>query len=266
MKSAVSKVMWVGRASVFVVGLAVILALTVGFASTVLAAVPGDPFKLGRINVISKVTQLVGTTNNALLRIDNDSKGPSATALELEVDPKKPPIKTNSLTKVDNLHADLLDGRSAEQFANGVGGTAVDADRLDGRDSASFADGINGKAKDASNADFASFAGDAQNAQVASNADKLDGKDSTAFLPSETYLDTADAVTGQGGGTMLVFSAFPCDPGDKILNAGGGANPEDDMIEERPTGANRWLVRIRDNGERTDSTVVANCIDFPPLR
>lgn len=223
MKAVVTRVMWVGRASVFLVGLAVILALTVGLASTVLAAVPGDPFKLGRINAISKVTQLVGTTNNALLKVDNDSKGQSATALDLQVDPKKPPIRTNSLTKVENLHADLLDGRSADQFANGVGGTAVDADNLD-------------------------------------------GKDSTAFLPSTTYLDTADAVTGKGGGAMLFFTAAPCDPGDKILNAGGGANPEDDMIEERPVGAAAWLVRIRDNGAPTTSTVVANCIDLPPLR
>ena len=245
MKAVVTRVMWVGRASVFLVGLAVILALTVGLASTVLAAVPGDPFKLGRINAISKVTQLVGTTNNALLKVDNDSKGQSATALDLQVDPKKPPIRTNSLTKVDNLHADLLDGRSADQFANGVGGTAVDADNLDGKDSTAFASGTGGKAND---------------------ADRLDGKDSTAFLPSTTYLDTADAVTGKGGGTVLFFTAAPCDPGDKILNAGGGANPEDDMIEERPIGAAAWLVRIRDNGVPTTSTVVANCIDLPPLR
>lgn len=102
--------------------------------------------------------------------------------------------------------------------------------------------------------------------QTAADADRLDGKDSTAFLPAETYLDTADAVTGKGAGTVLVFIAAPCDPGDKILNAGGGANPEDDMIEERPTGGASWLVRIRDNGAPTTSTVVANCIDFPPTR
>jgi uncharacterized membrane protein YgcG len=138
MKTAVMGVMWAGRATVFLVGLAVTLAVMIGVATAALGAVPGDPFKLGRINTIGRITQLVGSTNNAMLRIDNNSKGPDATALELEVDPKKPPIRTNSLTKVENLHADLLDGRSASQFANGVGGTAVDADNLDGKDSTAF--------------------------------------------------------------------------------------------------------------------------------
>jgi len=234
------------RGTSTMMGLAVMLALTAGLASTALAAIPGDPLKLGRINTIGRITQLVGSTNNALLKIDNDSRGPDATALELQVDPKKPPLKTNSLTKVDNLHADLLDGRSAEQFANGVGGTAVEADKLDGKDSTAFAEGTGGKADD---------------------ADKLDGEDSTVYFSSaNTYFDSADAVGGKGGGTVLVFTGAPCDPGDRILNAGGAANAEDEMIEERPVGAAAWLVRIRDNGAPTTSTVVANCLDFPPLR
>ena len=129
---------WMARGTATMVGLAVMIAVVLGVGTTALAAVPGDPLKLGRINAIGKVTQLVGSTNDAMLRIDNDSKGPDATALDLEVDPKKPPLETNSLTKVENLHADLLDGRSASQFANGVGGTAVDADNLDGKDSTAF--------------------------------------------------------------------------------------------------------------------------------
>jgi hypothetical protein len=263
-RKIVTITMAMARGTATMLGLAVMLAMVVGVGSTALAAVPGDPLKLGRINTVDALTQLIGARNNALLRISNDSRGLDATALDLQVDPKRPPMKTNSLTKVKNLHADLLDGRSADQFANGIGGTAVDADHLDGKDSSAFAAGTNGKAKDAFNADFASFAGQVQLAQTATDANNLDGKDSTDFLPVDTYIDTADAVTGKGGGTMLVFIAAPCDPGDKILNAGGGANQEDDMIEERPTGANSWLVRIRDNGAPTTSTAVANCLDFPP--
>jgi len=37
LRSAANKVMWVGRATVFLVGLAVILALVVGFATAALA-------------------------------------------------------------------------------------------------------------------------------------------------------------------------------------------------------------------------------------
>lgn len=51
-KLIVGKVMWVGRATVFTIGLAVTLALMLGVATTALAAVPGDPFKLGKINAV----------------------------------------------------------------------------------------------------------------------------------------------------------------------------------------------------------------------
>ncbi|HJQ28707.1 MAG TPA: hypothetical protein VJ827_05170 [Rubrobacter sp.] len=57
-RSAASKVMWVGRATVFVVGLAVILALVVGVASTAFGA-NGNPFLLGKKNVATAVSTLV---------------------------------------------------------------------------------------------------------------------------------------------------------------------------------------------------------------
>lgn len=47
------KVMWAGRATVFAVGLAVILAVVLGVATATLAAVPGDPFRLGKGNTIN---------------------------------------------------------------------------------------------------------------------------------------------------------------------------------------------------------------------
>jgi hypothetical protein len=46
-RSVAKKVMWVGRATAFLLGLAVILALVFGAASTALGA-NGDFFKLGR--------------------------------------------------------------------------------------------------------------------------------------------------------------------------------------------------------------------------
>ncbi len=73
LKTIFSKVMWVGRATVFTVGLAVTLALMLGVATAALAAVPGDPFKLGRSNAINRLTALVGGVDSALLRVDNNS-------------------------------------------------------------------------------------------------------------------------------------------------------------------------------------------------
>jgi hypothetical protein len=81
------------------------------------AAVPGDPFKLGKVNAVNALTQLTGTTNNALLRIHNDSRVQGATALDLQVAPGKPPVRVNSRVRVANLNADRLDGKDAAAFA-----------------------------------------------------------------------------------------------------------------------------------------------------
>jgi hypothetical protein len=43
-----SKVMRAGKATVFMVGLSVVLAVVLGVTTAALAAVPGDPFKLGQ--------------------------------------------------------------------------------------------------------------------------------------------------------------------------------------------------------------------------
>ena len=55
-RTVTSKVMWVGRATVFLVGLAVILALSVGLASAALAGTGvGSAFNLGKTNTVSAV-------------------------------------------------------------------------------------------------------------------------------------------------------------------------------------------------------------------
>ncbi len=60
LRGAASKIMWVGRATVFMVGLSVTLAVVFGVASTALAG-NLDPLKIGSLkNVATKTTQLVG--------------------------------------------------------------------------------------------------------------------------------------------------------------------------------------------------------------
>jgi hypothetical protein len=112
-----SKVMWVGRATVFLVGLAVILALIFGVATAAFAALskPGDPFKLGVVNEINRLTTLVGAKAGALLKVDNNGTGP---ALQLEAGAGKPPlvVKADSGTAT-NLSADRLDGMDSSQLA-----------------------------------------------------------------------------------------------------------------------------------------------------
>src|SRR5215212_5010968 len=97
LRSTASKVMWVGRATVFVVGLAVILALVLGVATAAFGA-NGDLFKVGRSNFASAVSVL-----------DKSGAGP---ALRLLVD-SGAPMAVNSSAKVTNLNADKVDGKDA---------------------------------------------------------------------------------------------------------------------------------------------------------
>lgn len=75
LRSAASKVMWFGRATVFLVGLAVILALVIGLASTALAGTGvGATFNLGQTNTVDRVSTLV---NNGVGPALNLRVGPS---------------------------------------------------------------------------------------------------------------------------------------------------------------------------------------------
>ncbi len=124
------KVMWVGRATVFLVGLAVILALVFGAASTAMSATGGN-FILGKGNRAETPTVLVSTLADALksaLVVQNKSGG---AALDLRVgNATTPPndvapMKVNSTKKVPNLNADRLDGKDSSEFAPAYTRTVV---------------------------------------------------------------------------------------------------------------------------------------------
>lgn len=116
----VSKVVWVGRATVFTVGLAVVLALGLGVAVTALAAVPGDPFLLGRTNTVDALTSLVGNRTAPMLRLDNNGTG---AALALQVEPGRFPLVVNATAgTAHNLSADRVDGFDGAQIVHqGIG-------------------------------------------------------------------------------------------------------------------------------------------------
>src|SRR5215207_4391509 len=105
-RSTANKVMWVGRATVFMVGLSVILALVLGVATTAMGA-NGKPFLLGKKNVASAISTLV-------------KKGPGP-ALSLVVEANQPPLKVNSKAKVANLNADTVDGLEGASCVQGGG-------------------------------------------------------------------------------------------------------------------------------------------------
>ena len=101
-----------------VFGLALVPALILGIATMALAAVPGDPFKLGQVNRINALTTLIGNTSGAMLAVDNDSTAAGARALDLRVDDGNAPMRVNATAgKAANLNADKLDGMEAASLA-----------------------------------------------------------------------------------------------------------------------------------------------------
>jgi hypothetical protein len=128
-RSAASKVMWVGRATVFLVGLAVILALLFGVASMAFAG-NGDPWRLGQNNVATAITSLGGAAgvNGPMVRLTNNDGGTNDTALTLNVQSGEPPMAVNSPTKVTDLNADQIDGLNSTDFVQGSG-VAISAAR-----------------------------------------------------------------------------------------------------------------------------------------
>jgi hypothetical protein len=115
------RVMLVGKAAVFTAGMAMLLALVFGVATTALGATGGN-FILGKANVASAVSKLTAGISGSALQVVNNGAG---TALDLRVgSPTTPPadktvapMKVDSQARVANLNADELDGKDFSSFA-----------------------------------------------------------------------------------------------------------------------------------------------------
>lgn len=117
-KRTLSGTLRLARGAATAMGLAVTLALTVGLASAALAGTGvGARLDLGKTNAVNAVTGLVGNVaGQPSLRIDNNSTAVGATALDLQVEPGKPPMKVNSTTEVQGLNVDSLDSKNSTDF------------------------------------------------------------------------------------------------------------------------------------------------------
>jgi hypothetical protein len=148
MGKVAKKVTWMARATTTVVGLAIMLALVLGVATTALAGTGvGARFQLGQTNTVNAVTKLVGTVAGPSLQVDNNSTGAGATALDLQVEAGKAPMKVNSDRQVANLNADKLDGKSEADFyaAGSKVADSAHADQANSATSAQNADTVDGK-------------------------------------------------------------------------------------------------------------------------
>jgi hypothetical protein len=117
-RSAVNKVVWMARATTVVVGVAIMLGLIFGVATSALGANGGN-FILGSLNnTATAITKLTGTVGGGpALQVSNPSTATGSTALDLQVATGKAPMKVNSQTKVTNLNADKVDGKDSSTFA-----------------------------------------------------------------------------------------------------------------------------------------------------
>jgi hypothetical protein len=109
----------IARGTALTLGVAVMVALVLGVATTALAGTGvGARFQLGKTNTVNAVSRLVGSVVGPSLVIDNDSADATATALDLQVQPGKAPMKVNSSAKVTNLNVDKIDGLDSSSFAS----------------------------------------------------------------------------------------------------------------------------------------------------
>lgn len=165
MQTAVNKAIRVGRATALAIGVGVVLALVLGVGTAALAAVPGDPFKLGQVNVLNNATTALrgsgpsgpglapllevkreGTGSGPALRVENTKTSVvGGDGIEVKVGPGKEPISVNLDAGKSNLNVDRLDGKTEEDFLSASriysktalktgpgGGGAVNFSALDG--------------------------------------------------------------------------------------------------------------------------------------
>src|ERR671912_1764818 len=118
-RSALSKVVWMARATTVVVGVAIMLGLIFGVATSAFGANGGN-FILGSLNnTATAITKLTGTVGGGpALQVSNPSTVTGSTALDLQVATGKAPMKVNRTTKVANLNSDQVDGKSANALSH----------------------------------------------------------------------------------------------------------------------------------------------------
>jgi hypothetical protein len=246
MGKAAKKVMLVGRATTFMVGLAVILALTVGLASTALAGTGiGARLDLGKTNTVNAVTKLVGSVAGPSLQIDNNSTNATATALDLQVEPGKAPMKVNSEAKVANLNADKLDGKSEADFY-AAGSKVADSAHADQADSAASAQSAqNAATLDGKSANEVGVNGLERVMAISAN-DSDSPKALNAICPAGKVV-VGSGYNIQGGTRSMGTDQHQTDISVTGMTPSDPADPTDDQVfvtahEEEPTSGS-WILR-----------------------
>ena len=101
---------------------AVVCGVTVTSTAALAGTGIGGVFGLGALNRVNVSTVLEGSTNGQQLRVvNNATSGRGTTGIGIQTARNVPPLAVDSTTKVTNLNADLLDGRTSTAFVAGGG-------------------------------------------------------------------------------------------------------------------------------------------------
>ena len=116
-RNIAGKLAWAGRTTSMLFGLALMLALVFGIATTALSATGGN-FILGKSNGATTASKLTANVAGPALNLVNNSTAAAATALNLTVPAGKAPLTVNAAAgTATNLSADKVDGKSGEDLA-----------------------------------------------------------------------------------------------------------------------------------------------------
>jgi hypothetical protein len=135
MRTVASTAIRVGRATMLAIGVGVSLAFVLSAATVAIAAVPGDPLKLGQVNIINNATTTLqgsglggtlpstvlrvkrdGATGGPALTVDNTSTSGAARGVDVNVPPGEMPINVSPKAGKSDLNVDKLDGEDRTDF------------------------------------------------------------------------------------------------------------------------------------------------------
>jgi len=237
------KVMWLGRATSALVGLAVLFALAIGAANSALAHTNMDAklFHLGHNNPVAAISTLAGTLTGAVLKVDNNGTGP---ALSLEASTGKAPIAVNwAAGTATGLSADELDGRDSAAYQRRVGGSCAEGSSIRVIDAAGRAtcepddDGTapanalrrelgTNDMRTNETSDPVSFSKvkDVPLDVLSCNADRFDGKDSSEFAATAHAHSGEQITSGTVADARIAASVTRDGEVPDIVKANDGAN------------------------------------------
>lgn len=259
--------------------------LTLALVSSALAAVQGDPFRLGVLNSINSITTLSGNVTSTLLAVTNTNTSTGVAISATNQSPSAPAIQATSNGTGVGSYALRATSKSpsapAIHATNNSAATGASTIFADGKNPAQST--IISRNTGGGPALDLRVVANKPPMKVSSsalvqnlNADRLDGADSSSFMPRSRYqvilrtfgTNTATgAECGGGGDIRRCEASVACDRGDLLLSGGF-----DDLHDYTKLDASRpalhgeaWYVHWTSSAvDAEELSLHALCADIAP--